>query len=152
MKQAPEFCLPNQDGAEISLRDLSGKWVVLYFYPKDDTSGCTTEACDFTNSLGDFENLDAIVIGISPDSVAKHKKFVDKYNLKITLLADEEKTALSAYGVWQEKSMYGKKYMGVVRTTLIINPDGNIVKQFDKVKVKEHVDAVAVELKALQAI
>ncbi len=149
MKIAPEFCLPNQDGAEISLRDLKGKWVVLYFYPKDDTSGCTTEACDFTNALGEFEDLDAIVIGISPDSVAKHKKFRDKYNLKVTLLADEEKTALSAYGVWQEKSMYGKKYMGVVRTTFIINPNGEIAKQFDKVKVAGHVEAVK---KALQEL
>lgn len=149
MKIAPEFCLPNQDGAEISLRDLKGKWVVLYFYPKDDTSGCTTEACDFTNALGEFEDLDAIVIGISPDSVTKHKKFRDKYNLKVTLLADEEKTALSTYGVWQEKSMYGKKYMGVVRTTFIINPNGEIAKQFDKVKVAGHVEAVK---KALQEL
>jgi peroxiredoxin Q/BCP len=151
MQKAPEFCLPNQDGAELCLRDLAGKWIILYFYPKDDTSGCTTEACDFTNALPEFEDLDAIIIGISPDSAAKHKKFAEKHTLKITLLADEEKTTLSAYGVWQEKSMYGKKYMGVVRTTFIISPVGEIVKQYDKVKVKGHVEAVARDLKTLQA-
>lgn len=151
MNQAPEFCLPNQDGAEISLRDLKGKWVVLYFYPKDDTPGCTTEACDFTTSIQDFEDLDAIVIGVSPDSVAKHKKFVDKHSLKVTLLSDEQKTTLNDYGVWQEKSMCGKKYMGVVRTTVIINPEGLIVKQFNNVKVKGHIDAVKKALQELKA-
>ena len=149
---APDFKLPDQDGKFQSLTDYKGKWIVLYFYPKDDTSGCTTEACDFTNALNEFEALDAIVIGIGPDGVVKHKKFAEKYSLKITLLADEDKSALSAYGVWQEKSMYGKKYMGVVRTTVIINPKGEIAKRFDKVKVNGHVNAVALALRDLDTV
>ncbi len=148
--KAPEFCLPNQDEVEICLRDLKGKWIVLYFYPKDNTPGCTTEACDFTASLPDFESLDAIVLGVSPDSPKKHKNFIEKKSLKITLLADEEKEVCESYGVWQLKKLYGREYMGVVRSTFLIDPDGKIAEKWEKVKVKGHVEAVKEKLKELR--
>jgi len=150
-KKAPEFCLPNQDETEICLRDLSGKWVVLYFYPKDNTPGCTTEACDFTNELEEFEELDAVILGVSPDSSKKHRNFIEKKNLKITLLSDEDKEVLKAYGAWGLKKMYGKEYEGVIRSTFIISPDGEIVAQWKKVRVKGHVQAVKEKLKELQS-
>ena len=149
--KAPEFCLPNQDETEICLRDLSGKWIVLYFYPKDNTPGCTTEACDFTEALPDFENLDAVILGVSPDSPKKHRNFIEKKELKITLLADEDKELCQAYGVWQLKKNYGREYMGVVRSTFIISPDGKIAAKWEKVRVKGHVEAVKEELARLQA-
>lgn len=149
--KAPEFCLPNQDDVEICMRDLKGKWIVLYFYPKDNTPGCTTEACDFSDALPDFNDLNAIVLGVSADSTAKHRNFIEKKDLFITLLSDEEKSMLKEYGVWQLKKNYGKEYMGIVRTTLIINPEGTIKAIWEKVKVKDHAKAVKDKLEELQA-
>ncbi len=150
MKKAPDFCLPNQDGVEICLRDLKGKWTVLYFYPKDNTPGCTTEAKDFSSLLDEFEKEGAIVIGISPDSAKKHCNFIEKHGLKITLLSDENKEVLKAYGAWGPKKMYGKEYEGVIRSTFIIDPDGNIAKEYKKVRVKEHAKKVLEDLKELK--
>jgi len=147
---APEFCIPNQDGIEICSRDLKSKWIVLYFYPKDSTPGCTTEACDFTEALPDFEDLDAIILGVSPDSIKRHQNFIAKKDLKITLLADEEKEVLQAYEAWGLKKMYGKEYMGVIRSTYIIDPDGKIAANWTKVKVKGHVQEVKTKLEELQ--
>ena len=149
--QVPDFCLPNQDEEEICFRDIKGKWIVLYFYPKDNTPGCTTEACDFTAALPDFTDLDAIVLGVSPDSPEKHRKFIEKKELGITLLADEEKELCNLFGIWQLKKFMGKEYMGVVRSTFIIDPDGKIAANWTKVRVKEHVDAVKAKLEELQA-
>ena len=148
--KAPEFCLPTQDETEICLRDLSGKWIVLYFYPKDNTPGCTTEACEFTEALPSFESLDAVILGVSPDSPKKHRNFIEKKDLKITLLADEEKEVCHLYGVWQLKKNYGKEYMGVVRSTFLINPKGEIAALWTKVRVKGHVEAVKEKLQELQ--
>ncbi len=148
--KAPEFCLPNQDETEICLRDLSGKWVVLYFYPKDNTPGCTTEACDFTEAMPDFEDLEAVILGVSPDSPKKHTNFIEKKDLKITLLADEDKELCNLYDVWKLKKFMGREYMGVVRTTYIISPDASIVAAWNKVRVKGHVEAVKEKLKELQ--
>ncbi len=149
-QKAPEFCLPNQDNIEICLRDLKGKWVVLYFYPKDLTPGCTTEACEFTEALPDFEGLDAIILGVSPDSVQKHQKFIEKKDLKITLLSDEDKEVLKAYGAWGPKKLYGKEYEGVIRSTFIIDPEGKIAAVWPKVRVKGHVEAVKQRLEELR--
>ena len=148
--KAFEFCLPNQDGIEICLRDLKGKWIILYFYPKDNTPGCTTEAKEFSELLDEFEKLGAIIIGISPDSVKKHCNFIEKHNLKITLLSDEEKKVLKAYGAWGIKKMYGKEYEGVIRSTFIINPDGEIVKEYKKVRAKGHALKVLDDLKEIK--
>ena len=148
-EKAPEFCLPNQDSEEVCLRDLQGSWVVLYFYPKDSTPGCTTEALDFTAHLGEFESLGATVLGISPDSVKRHQNFIAKKELKVTLLADEEKEVCQAYGVWQLKKNYGREYMGVVRSTFLIDPDGIVRAKWEKVRVKGHVEAVLEKLEEL---
>jgi peroxiredoxin Q/BCP len=148
-EKAPDFCLPNQDNEEVCLRDLFGSWVVLYFYPKDNTPGCTTEALDFTAHLPEFEALGATVLGVSPDSVKKHQNFIAKKELKVTLLADEEKEVCQAYGVWQLKKNYGREYMGVVRSTFIIDPDGIIRARWEKVRVKGHVEAVLEKLREL---
>lgn len=148
---APAFMLPNQDEVEIGLRDLEGKWVVLYFYPKDNTPGCTTEACEFTASIPAFENLSAVILGVSPDSPKKHRSFIEKKNLEITLLSDENKEACNAYGVWQKKQMCGKEYMGVVRSTFIISPEGKIKAIWNNVKVKGHVAEVKEKLATLRA-
>lgn len=145
---APDFTLPGDDGNPVSLSSLKGKSVVLYFYPKDDTSGCTVEAKDFTSLAGEFDRAGAVVIGMSPDGVKSHAKFKTKYDLSIKLVADEEKTALEAYGVWVEKSMYGRKYMGVERSTFLIGPDGKIKNAWRKVSVPDHASIV---LKAVQA-
>jgi peroxiredoxin Q/BCP len=145
-----EFCLPNQEGIEISLKDLIGKWVVLYFYPKDNTPGCTTQACDFTSNNSSFEDMDAIIVGVSPDSVKKHQKFIEKQNLEITLLSDEDKEVAIKYNVWKLKKLYGREYMGIVRTTFIIDPDGKIAYIWNNVKVKEHISDVLVKLKQLR--
>lgn len=144
--KAPAFTLPDSTGKKISLKDFLGKKVVLYFYPKDMTSGCTKEACDFRDSHPDFKKLKAVVLGVSPDSVDSHKKFSEKYELPFTLLSDESKNVLEKYGVWKEKSMYGRKYMGVERTTIIIDENGKIQKIFPKVKVNGHVEEVLKEL------
>jgi peroxiredoxin Q/BCP len=148
--QVEDFCLPNQDEEEICFRDIKGRWIVLYFYPKDNTPGCTTEACDFTAALPDFDGLSAIVLGVSPDSPQKHRNFIEKQALKITLLADEDKTLCNSFGVWQLKKFMGKEYMGVVRSTFIIDPDGKIAAVWEKVKVKGHVKEVKAKLKELQ--
>ncbi|MEA3455225.1 MAG: peroxiredoxin [Campylobacterota bacterium] len=145
-----DFCLPNQDEEEICLRDIRGRWIVLYFYPKDNTPGCTTEACDFTSALPEFEGLSAIVLGVSPDSPKKHRNFIEKRELKITLLADEEKELCKSFGVWQLKKNYGREYMGVVRSTFVIDPDGKIAAKWEKVRVKGHVDEVKEKLEVLQ--
>ena len=147
--EAPAFCNKNQDEVEICLRDLKGKWIVLYFYPKDNTPGCTKEACDFSEALDEFEDMDAIILGVSPDSAKKHQNFIAKQNLTITLLSDEEKQMCEAYGVWQLKKNYGKEYMGVVRSTFIIDPSGKIAATWYNVKVrqKKKVDGTQVELK-----
>ncbi len=146
-KKAPDFSLKNQDDEKISLKDLIGKKVVLYFYPKDDTSGCTKEACSFSDDLPKFSKIDAVILGVSPDSVASHKKFSEKYKLKFDLLADDEKKVVEKYGVWKEKSMYGRKYMGVERTTFIIDEKGKIKKIYNKVKVDGHNKEVLEALK-----
>ena len=138
----PEFNLPDQDWNNFDSKSLLGKPCVIFFYPKDDTSGCTKEAIGFTEHLGEFEKLGVSVIGMSPDPVKKHDKFKAKHELDVTLVSDEEKSALSAYGIWVEKSMYGKKYMGVERTTLLIDKDGMVAQAWHKVKVPGHVEAV----------
>ncbi len=151
-QKAPDFCLKNQDEVEICLKDLKGKWVVLYFYPKDNTQGCTTEACDFTNEFEEFEALDAVILGVSPDSCESHRKFIEKKGLKITLLCDEEKKVLKAYGAWGKKKMFGKEYEGVIRTTYLIDPNGNIAYIWPKVRVKGHVEKVKERLKELKEV
>jgi peroxiredoxin Q/BCP len=137
-KIAPNFKLKDQNNKVMSLSDYKGKNIVLYFYPKDNTSGCTAEACNFRDEFPKFGNSNAVVLGVSPDSVESHKKFADKYKLPFTLLSDEKKEVLEKYEVWKEKSMYGKKYMGVERTTYIIDVEGKIKKIFSKVKVPDH--------------
>lgn len=140
--QAPDFTLPSDRGKNISLEDFRGKKVVLYFYPKDDTPGCTKEACSFSENLARVKRKGAVVLGLSADSTASHKKFVDKFDLSFPLLSDESKSVIKAYNVWKEKSMYGKKYMGIERTTFIIDEDGRIAHIFEKVKVDGHTDEV----------
>ena len=142
----PAFCLPNQDEEEICFRDIKGRWAVVYFYPKDNTPGCTTEACDFTEALPDFTALEAIVLGVSPDSPKKHRNFIEKKALKITLLADEDKALCKSFGMWQLKKFMGREYMGVVRSTFLIAPDGTLAYKWEKVKVKGHVDEVKEKL------
>ena len=141
-KKAPAFTLPDKDGEKISLKNYLGKKVVLYFYPKDMTSGCTAEACDFRDAYADFEQLDAVIIGVSKDSGKSHQKFIDKHELPFILLSDENTKVNQKYEVWKEKSMYGRKYFGTVRTTFIIDEKGKIAKIFSKVKVKNHVNEV----------
>lgn len=141
-KKAPLFSLPDSDGNKISLKNYLGEKIVLYFYPKDMTSGCTQEACDFRDSYPDFKKLNTTVLGVSVDPVARHKKFSEKYDLPFILLSDEDKKVVEKYGVWTEKNMYGKKYMGIVRTTFIIDENGIILKIFPKVKVNGHVEEV----------
>lgn len=147
---APALSLPNQDDVEISLRDLEGKWIVLYFYPKDSTPGCTKEACDFTAALPQFEDLNAVILGISPDSTASHQKFITKQNLEITLLSDATTEVAQSYGVWQLKKFCGKEYMGIVRSTFLIDPSGKIAQIWSNVKVKEHAQDVKKALESLQ--
>jgi peroxiredoxin Q/BCP len=144
--KAPEFSLPVGDGSTLSLKDLRGKKIVLYFYPKDNTSGCTTEACSFRDNLKAIQKKGAVVIGVSPDSVDSHRKFADKYELSFPLVSDEKKEILKKYGVWKEKSMYGKKYMGVERTTFIIDGKGTVSHVFPKVKVDGHTEEVLAAL------
>lgn len=145
--KAPDFTAASSDGKQVSLKDLKGKKVILYFYPKDDTPGCTVEACGFRDGIKKIEKQDAVVLGVSPDSVASHNKFIEKFNLPFILLADEDKTISKAYGVWVEKSMYGKKYMGVARTTFLIGKDGRIEKIYEKVKPEGHTQEVLEHLK-----
>jgi peroxiredoxin Q/BCP len=144
--KAPDFALPDQNGEEVRLSDLRGETVVLYFYPKANTSGCTTQACGVRDRRADYEDAGARVIGISPDEVKDIDKFASKHDLDFTLLADADHAVADAYGTWVEKSMYGRKYMGVQRATFIIDPEGKIAKVFPKVSPKKHDDLV---LKAL---
>ncbi|NWF49542.1 MAG: thioredoxin-dependent thiol peroxidase [Ignavibacteriaceae bacterium] len=146
--KAPAFKLKNQDGKTVSLSDFKGKNVVLYFYPKDNTPGCTLEACNLRDDFPKFGKLDAVILGVSPDSVESHKKFAEKFKLPFDLLSDESKEMLEKYEVWKEKSMYGKKYMGVERTTYVIDGNGKIKKIFNKVKVEGHNKELMEALKA----
>jgi len=148
---APTFCLPDKDGNDVCLENFKDKWVILYFYPKDLTSGCTIQAIDFTASLPEFEKMNTVVLGVSPDSPKSHQKFVDKHELKVLLLSDEEKTVLMDYGAWGEKTMFGKTSLDVTRSTVIINPEGKIAETYPKVKAAGHVDSVKEKLKELQA-
>ncbi len=135
-EMAPDFVLPDQDGREVALRDLRGRWVVLYFYPRDNTSGCTKEALDFTALLPEFEALGAVVLGISPDSPASHRRFIEKHGLALRLLSDESKAVLRAYGAWGVKKRYGKESEGVIRSTFLIAPDGRIAHRWRNVRVR----------------
>jgi len=137
--QAPDFTVNDQNGNPVSLSNFKGKKVILYFYPKDNTSGCTKEACDFRDSISVFEKANTVVLGVSVDSEASHQKFIGKYDLPFTLLSDTNKDLVQKFGVWKEKSMYGKKYMGTERTTFVIDESGVIKKIFNKVKVPGHV-------------
>ena len=148
--KAPEFNSLDQDGNKIALKDFKGKWVVLYFYPRADTPGCTIEACSFRDSFKRVEKIGAVVLGVSPDTPAAQKKFVDKFDLPFTLVADADKKICNAYGVIQEKNMYGKKVMGVARTTFIIGPDGKVKHIFSKVKPEGHAEEVLEWLKEAQ--
>jgi peroxiredoxin Q/BCP len=147
--KAPEFSLPGDNGETITLSDFRGKAVVLYFYPKDDTPGCTTEAKDFTVMADDFAEAGAVVIGMSKDTAAKHDKFIAKHELKVRLASDEDGATIEAYGVWVEKNMYGRKYMGIERATFLIDGDGVVRQIWRKVKVKGHAEAVLDAVKAL---
>jgi peroxiredoxin Q/BCP len=141
-QKAPDFAAMNDKGEKVKLADLKGKKVVLYFYPKDDTPGCTTEACAFRDGIDEIKARGAVVLGVSADSVDSHKKFKSKFDLNFPLLADGDKKVIEAYGVWKEKSMYGRKYMGIERTTFIIDEQGKIAHIFPKVKVAQHYDEV----------
>ena len=147
----PAFTLPDQDEKPVKLADYKGKWLVLYFYPNDDTPGCTTEACDFTNGLKDFEKLDAMVVGCSPNSAESHRKFIAKYKLKVRLLSDPSHEVMAAYGAWGKKVLYGKETIGVIRSTVIVGPDGKVAHHWAKVKSAGHADAVREKLKELGA-
>lgn len=148
--KAPAFSTIDSEGKKVSLKDFLGKRVVLYFYPKDMTPGCTTEACDFRDSLSDFKKKKVAVLGVSRDSSAKHEKFREKYELNFPLLMDEDGKICEKFGVWQEKSLYGKKFMGIVRSTFLIDSKGKIAKIYDKVKVKGHVDQIAADLSSVK--
>ena len=140
--EAPNFCLPDKDNTEVCLKNFQGKYVVLYFYPKDNTPACTTEAIGFTGILSDLQKLDADVVGISPDSPESHAKFIEKKNLKVTLLSDVDKKVIKVYGKWGKKKFRGKEYIGVIRSTFLIDPDGNITHIWPNVSVKGHAEDV----------
>lgn len=149
-KKAPAFCLNNQNDERVCLGDFKDKWIILYFYPKDNSKACTLEALSFTENIKSFKEMDSIVIGVSPDSVKSHKNFAHKHNLDLILLSDPEHKVLNKYNVWKMKKMYGKEYMGVERSTFLINPKGQIEKEWTKVRVKEHVEEVKQKLSELQ--
>lgn len=152
MKPAPDFSLLDQNGVTRSLKDYAGKWVVLYFYPKDDTPGCTTEACSFRDERELIATLgNAEVIGISKDSVTSHKKFADKYKLNFTLLSDPDHRTIEAYGAWRPKKFMGREFIGIVRSTFIIDPNGRIAKEYPKVDPKTHATEIIKDLRELQA-
>jgi thioredoxin-dependent peroxiredoxin len=146
--KAPNFSLETDEGKKVSLKDFAGKKVVLYFYPKDDTPGCTKEACSFTENSGAIKKSGAVVLGVSADSVESHKKFKKKYGLTFSLLSDPDRATIQKYGVWKEKNMYGKKMMGVERTTFVIDEEGKIAHIFPKVKVDGHTEKVLEKLKS----
>jgi peroxiredoxin Q/BCP len=152
-QKAPDFNLPSSSGKNVAFKDFKGnKNIVVYFYPKDDTPGCTVEACGFRDKIKKIEKLNAIVFGVSPDSVISHNQFIEKFNLPFLLLSDEDKSVCKSYGVWVEKSMYGRKYMGVVRSTFVINKEGKIVKIFEKVNPQGHNEDVLEVLRTLRSI
>jgi peroxiredoxin Q/BCP len=147
---APPFALPDQDGNVVSLASLAGRWVVLYFYPRDDTPGCTVEACDFTVARAALATLDAVVYGCSADSPASHQRFIAKHRLGIRLLSDADRSVMKAYGAWGKKVMYGKQVEGVIRSTVLIAPDGRVAHHWPSVKAAGHAEQVRVKLAALQ--
>nr|VFJ75961.1 MAG: peroxiredoxin Q/BCP [Candidatus Kentron sp. FW] len=150
-EKAPHFTLPDEKQQQVSLDDLLGKWVVLYFYPRDNTPGCTTQACEFTDSLAQFTELDAVILGCSPDSADRHQKFIAKRQLKIKLLSDENHQVMERYGAWGEKSMFGRKSEGVIRSTVLIDPEGNVAHHWRKVRAAGHANSVHKKLMELQA-
>ncbi len=150
-EKAPDFTLPDQNGNPVTLSSFRGKKVILYFYPKDNTSGCTKEACDFRDHFPDFSSADAVILGVSKDGQKSHANFAAKYQLPFTLLSDESTEVMQQYGVWQEKSMYGRKYMGTVRTTFLIDEQGVIQKVWPKVRVTGHAEQVLAALRELTA-
>ncbi len=145
---APDFTLPTDGGESLRLSSLRGRKVVLYFYPKDDTPGCTAQACELRDALPRFEGVDAVILGVSPDPVASHRKFRDKHGLNFTLLSDEDHAVADAYGVWAQKSMYGRSYMGIERSTFLIGEDGTVLEAWRKVKPEGHAELVAAALGA----
>jgi peroxiredoxin Q/BCP len=147
---APSFELVDADEKKVALKDLKGQWVVLYFYPKDDTPGCTKEACEFTTGIKAFEKLDATVLGVSADSPESHRKFIAKYRLKVRLLSDPDRTVIKQYGAWGKKNMYGKISEGLIRSTVLINPEGNVEYHWAKVKAEGHAEQVRVKLTELR--
>lgn len=147
--KAPEFTLLDQDGKSHSLSSYRGKWVLLYFYPKDDTPGCTKEACSMRDNLPTFEKLDMVILGVSTDHVKSHKKFSEKFALNFPILADEQKEVVNAYQVWQPKKFMGREFLGTLRVSFLINPEGNIAKVYEKVKPEQHAEEVATDAKAL---
>ena len=150
--EAPDFTLSDQDGKPFSVADARGKVLVLYFYPKADTPGCTTEACNFGESVPRFDASNALIVGVSPDTVKAQKKFAEKFSLPFRLLADHDHAVAEQYGVWAEKSMYGRTYMGVERTTFLIAPDGKIARIFPKVSVTGHAEAVLAAVNELASV
>jgi thioredoxin-dependent peroxiredoxin len=148
-QSAPEFTALDRDGKSTQISDFRGNWLVLYFYPKDLTPGCTTQAIDFTSHLPQFQALNTQVVGISPDSIESHGKFIKKHNLAISLLSDPEHQIAEAYGVWQLKKFMGKEYMGIIRSTFLIDPEGKIAQIWSKVKVKNHAEIVLQEVRSL---
>lgn len=141
-QKVPDFSLVNDKGEQVQLADFRGKYVILYFYPKDMTPGCTTEACDFRDKHDDFSQLNAVVLGVSPDDAQKHTKFIDKHGLPFSLLVDEDHAVAEAYGVWVLKKIYGREYMGIERSTFLIDTEGKLVKVWRKVRVKNHIEEV----------
>ena len=151
-ESAPTFTALDRDGKSTSLQDFQDRWLVLYFYPKDDTPGCTTEAIEFTANLANFQALNTVVVGLSPDSIAAHSKFINKHNLQIILLSDPEHQIAESYGVWQLKKFMGKEYMGIIRSTFLIAPDGKVQEIWSNVRVKNHVETVLEQLKITVSI
>jgi len=149
---APNYTLPDQNGALHTLSNYKGKWILIYFYPKDDTPGCTTQACGIRDTWSELQDVGLVTFGISKDSVESHKKFATKHYLPFTLLSDEEKNVLDEYGVWIEKSMFGKKYMGIQRSSFLIDTYGNIAKVYPKASPKNHIDLILKDLKELQQV
>lgn len=148
-KKAPSFKLPDQNGKEHSLKDYFGSWLIVYFYPKDDTPGCTKEACSIRDWIGDFKKAGVKVVGVSIDSVKSHKRFADKYHLNFTILSDEKKATVNAYGVWGKKKFMGREYMGTMRTTFLIDQAGKIRKVYENVKPNVHVDELLADIKVM---
>jgi peroxiredoxin Q/BCP len=149
--KAPAFALPDQDGNQVKLSDFGGRWVALYFYPKDDTPGCTTEACEFTDGIKAFEKFDAVVLGCSADTPESHRKFIAKHGLKLRLLSDADRAVMKAYGAWGEKTSYGRTTMGVIRSTVLIDPKGVVAYHWPNVKAAGHAEKVREKLAELRA-